>query len=115
MKAQSIARPDLLNVEGDERRAMHEIDACLKDLQAAAWYDRKNTFNQPPPDAGMDWKGRLQKAVEVLRKARADMDREEDDPAVVGFQANASKHVDRAIGFTRRAIGDKFDDGFLRL
>jgi len=110
-----LARPDAPNVVGDEMRAVQEVDACLRDLTQAAWFDGKNVHEQPMPDIGLDRDGRLHKALELLRKAHSDMDREEDDPVAIGLQARAIKHVDRAIGFNRRAIGDKFDDGFLRL
>jgi hypothetical protein len=109
-----IARPDAPNVQADESRAVREIDACLSDLTQAAWIDGKINNPMIVPDAGLDFSGRLHKGLELLRKAHSDMDREEDDPAALGFRARANKHVDRAIGFTRRAIGEKFDDGFLR-
>ena len=108
-----IARPDRGNVEADESRAVREIDACLNSLQQAAWYDRQNSIFPVLPDMGPDFKGRLHKGLDYLRKARADMDKEEDDPAALGFRANATQQVDRAIGFTRRAIGEKFNDSFL--
>jgi hypothetical protein len=109
-----LSREDAPKVEGDEHRAIREIDACIHDLTQASWYDEKGVASLPHPDSGMDWSGRLHKALDVLRKAHGDMDKEEDDPAAVGFQIRAIKHVDRAIGFTRRAIGDKFNDDFLR-
>jgi hypothetical protein len=109
-----LNHPDHTNVEADENRAIREIDACIGDLEKASWMDHKNRFEPVLPDAGMDFKGRLHKALELLQKAHSDMDKEEDDPAAVGFRDRANKHVDRAIGFTRRAIGEKFDDGFLR-
>jgi len=109
-----ISHPDHVNVEADENRAVREIDACLHDLEEASWLDHKDRFLPVLPDAGLDFKGRLHKGLELLRKAHDDMDKEEDDPAAVGFRDRANKHVDRAIGFTRRAIGDKFDDAYLR-
>lgn len=109
-----ISHPDHANVEADENRAVREIDACIHDLEQAAWMDHKNEGAPLIPDAGIDFKGRLHKGLELLKKAHDDMDKEEDDPAAIGFRDRANKHVDRAIGFTRRAIGEKFDDGFLR-
>ncbi len=109
-----IHRPDFPNVEADENRATHEIDLCIDDLKKAAWMDHKIQDEPVIPDAGMDFKSRLQKGLELLRKAHNDMDKEEDDPEAIGFRDRANKHVDRAIGFTRRAIGEKFDDGYLR-
>jgi len=110
-----LERPDAHNVVKDEQQAVREIDACLHDLTEAAWIDGKNAQYNPPTDEGLDHPGRLHKSLELLKKAHSDMDKEEDDPAAQGFQARAIKHVDRAIGYTRRAIGDKFDDSFLRL
>ncbi len=109
-----IHRPDFGNVEADENRAVREIDACIHDLEQASWMDHKEGDMPVIPDTGLDFKGRLHKALDILHKAHDDMDKEEDDPAAVGFRNRAVKHVDRAIGFTRRAIGEKFDDGFLR-
>ena len=111
-----LEHPDAGNVMKDANNAANEINACLQDLQSAAWYDRKDPHHNPPPEfAGMDKLGRLHKAVELLRRAHDDMAKEEDEPAAVGFQARALKHVDRAIAFTRRAIGDKVDDSILRI
>jgi hypothetical protein len=109
-----LFHPDHKNVEADENRAIREIDECLGDLEKAAWLDRKPQGMPVLPDAGIDFKSRLSKALELLRKAHNDMDKEEDDPSAVGFRDRANHHVDRAIGFTRRAIGEKFDDNFLR-
>jgi tetratricopeptide (TPR) repeat protein len=109
-----LNRPDAPNAQADENRAVREIDACIHDLEKAAWMDHKIQDVPVIPDAGLDFKGKLHRALDLLKKAHNDMDKEEDDPAAVGFRDRANKHVDRAIGFTRRAIGDKFDDGFLR-
>lgn len=109
-----LERPDAHNVVQDEQNAVREIDACLHELTEAAWMDGKNVQDHPPTDEGLDHPGRLHKSLELLKKAHADMDKEEDDPTAQGFQARAIKHVDRAVGYTRRAIGDKFDDSFLR-
>jgi hypothetical protein len=111
-----LEHPDEGNVMKDANNAANEINACLQDLQSAAWYDRKDPHHNPAPEfAGMDRLGRLHKALELMRRAHDDMAKEEDEPAAVGFQARALKHVDRAIGFTRRAIGDKVDDSILRI
>jgi hypothetical protein len=48
----------------------------------------------------------LHKALELLRKVRADVAREEDDPAVKGLRNRAIGHIDAAIHATERAIGD---------
>lgn len=107
-----LARPDRMNVVTDESNAIREIDACLNDLVRASINDGKNLWACPPIDSGWTFGDRLHRSLDVLRKARSDMDREEDDPANLGLQSRANVHVDRAISFVKRAIGDKrWDEG----
>jgi hypothetical protein len=102
-----IMRPDAPNVEGNEYNAMREIDACCNDLIRASINDGKNVNDHPPVDVGMDFKGRLGRAMDLLRSARNDMDHEEDDPFNRGLQFRANQHVDRAMSFVKRAIDNK--------
>jgi long-subunit acyl-CoA synthetase (AMP-forming) len=105
---------DARNVMRDENAAANEINACLHDLTKAAWYDGKDLHDHPNPQiSGWDTSGRLHKVLELLEKAHKDMAKEEDDPAAVGFKDRALKHVDRAIGFTHRAVGDKIENNSL--
>src|SRR5215472_7941016 len=66
---------------------------ALSDLRAARWMLE-------------DRPGRLHKALELLRKTKADVAREEDDPAVRGLRDRAVGHIDGAIHATEHAIGD---------
>ncbi len=105
-----VARPDQPNVDNDENNAVREIDACLNDLTRASINDGKNPNDHPWPDLGIDFKGRLHKAVDALNKAYHDMDKEEDDPYNRGLQQRAVAHVERARAFVKKAIHDKYKD-----
>lgn len=107
-----IMRQDAPNVVGNEMAAVREIDACCNDLVRASINDGKNLYEQPPVDVGLDFKGRLSKALDLMQNARHDMDREEDDPFNRGLQMRASHHVDQAMAFVKRAINNKIADRF---
>jgi hypothetical protein len=42
----------------------------------------------------------------LLRSARADIDREEDNPAARGWRNTAFRHIDAAMDFVRQAARD---------
>src|SRR5215831_3865298 len=63
----------------DERVAISEIDAAIHEIKQAAIDDGKNLADHPPVDVAMDWPGRLHRSAELLRKARADVNEEEDN------------------------------------
>ncbi len=108
-----VYRPDAPNVASNEFNAVRAIDACINDLKQASINDGKNIYSHPPADLGIDFNGRLHKALDALRSARHDMDKEEDDQYNIGLQARATQHVDQAISYVKHAIGDK-EGNFLR-
>jgi hypothetical protein len=97
-------RPGDAAVSADEGIAVAEIDHAIGDLKRAASDDGKNLGDRPPVDARLDHPGRLHHAVELLRKARADIDREEDNPQAREFRNHASQHIGEALRATERAI-----------
>ena len=99
-------RPEDPQISGDEMIVRDEIQAALGDLQHAAWQDGKAMNWNPPPDAPLPREGRLHAAVDLLRKAHADVAREEDDPRSRPFQQRGLSHVDAALGAAQHAIGD---------
>lgn len=105
-----LLRPDFGNVDNDENHAVAEIDACMNDLFQASISDGKNVNEHPGADLVVDLRGRLHKGLDALEKARHDMEKEEDDPMTRGLQSRAIGHVNRAIGYTKKAIHDKFKD-----
>jgi hypothetical protein len=88
----------------DEELAVGEIDAAIREIKAAAIDDGKNLEDHPPIDVALDRKGKLHKALELLRKTHGDLSREEDNKEVRGLRDRALKHVGEAWHATERAI-----------
>ena len=99
-------RPGDAAVSGQEDVGIAEIDAAIREIKRAAIDDGKDINDHPKVDVPADRPGHLHKALELLRKVRADVTREEDDPAVKGLRNRAIGHIDAAIHATERAIGD---------
>jgi len=88
----------------DERVAVAKIDAAIAEIKHAAVDDGKNLGDHPPVDAALDWPGRLHRTVELLRKARADVNEEEDNNFARGLKRRATAHIDEAIAFVEQGI-----------
>jgi hypothetical protein len=99
-------RPGDAAVTVHEDEAITEIDRAIAELRRAAVDDGKNLHDHPSADAPNDYRGRLHRAAELLRKVRADTFREEDNPAARGLRDRAIGHVDAALHATERAIHD---------
>jgi hypothetical protein len=99
-------RPGDAAVSGDEDVAITRIDQAIAEIKRAAIDDGKDLRDHPPVDLPTDYRGRLHRADELLRKVHADVAREEDDPMTRGLRDRAVRHVDEAIRATDRAIYD---------
>jgi hypothetical protein len=88
----------------DEVEAVRQIDAAINDIKQAAIDDGKNLNDRPPTDAHFDNRGRIHEALRLLRKARADVAREEDNAYAHGLRNRAVGHIDGAIGATRNVF-----------
>jgi len=97
-------RPADPAVSDQEGVAIAEIDSAINDLKQASRDDGKNLADRPREDARLDHPGRLHHAVELLRKAHADVNHEEDNPWAREPKAHALQHIDVAIRATDRAI-----------
>jgi len=84
--------------------AITEIDRAINEAKRAAAEDGKNLANHPAEDARLDHPGRLHHALEFLRKAKADVRQEEDNPEARRLRNAVVVHIDRAIQATQRAI-----------
>jgi hypothetical protein len=102
----------LLRVHDEENvmrhlgRAAEEIDAAVHEIDHAAVMDHKDMYDHPPIDQRLDRPGRLHKALELLKAARADISREEDNPRAIAWRDAAYGHIDAAIEQIHRAIRD---------
>ena len=99
-------RPGDAAVSVHESEAIGEIDRAIGELKRAAVDDGKNIHDHPSSDLPSDYRGRLHKAADLLRKVRADTYREEDNPNARGLRDRAIGHVDAALHATERAIHD---------
>ena len=93
-------------VSGDQDVAIARINETINDIKHAAIDDGKNLDDHPPVDARLDRKGQLHRADELLRQARSDIAREEDNTQIRGLRDRAIAHLDAAIRATDQAIRD---------
>ncbi|MDQ0012203.1 hypothetical protein J2W23_000567 [Variovorax boronicumulans] len=99
-------RPEDGQVSQDELVVHDEIRAAIGDLQRAAWLDGKPIEWREPTDVWLPREGRLHAAIDLLRKVRSDVAREEDDPRSRPFQQRGLAHVDVALDAAQHAVGD---------
>lgn len=103
LMAHREARDPITNRE--ENRAMTDVRYAYQELKAAAIMDDKNIDDQPPSDTTWyDHRGRLHKSLDLLRDARDQIDREEEDPMARGLKHRALKRIDDAARSTEAAI-----------
>jgi len=103
------------NVMNHIRAVDQEIDRAVFEIDQASVLDRRDLRDHPPVDERMDRRGRFGRATELLREARAEIDREEDNPRAREWRNRAFGHIDAAIDQLRRAARDlRLDhmDGF---
>lgn len=102
-----LARPANAVVKWDENRAIREIDAAIHEIKIASIDDGKDISIHEPVDRPT-WGGRLQRAQELLAKARNDISEEEDSPSsqVHAMRGRALGHIANA----ERAVQEGMED-----
>jgi hypothetical protein len=102
-----LEHPANVVVKWDEKRAVHEIDEAMRRIKEAAIDDGKDIADHEPVDRPT-WGGRLQRSLELLAKARADIAEEEDSPssAVHQLRGHAFEHIGNAERFVKEGIED---------
>ena len=120
------ARTDLRRAEhlmdwAEFRNVRHDLDdsakhvrEAIREIDAAAAWDRKDLEDNPPVDTYPDRAGRFRAIARFLFGAKRDIEREEDNPAAAMWRNRAIKHIDEAIGAVRRAARDEWRDEWLR-
>lgn len=98
------------NVQRQLNEAEREIEAAIGEVDRAAFLDRKDLIDRPPIDTRLDRHGRFRKVVELLRSARADLGREEDNGTARGWRDGAYRHIDQALEHMHRAAVDQHWD-----
>ena len=86
--------------------ADHEVEAAIGEVDRAAFLDRKDLDEHPRVDAFPERRDRFRRIVELLRSARADLGREEDNGRARGWRDAAFRHIDEALEHMHRAAVD---------
>jgi hypothetical protein len=94
------------NVTRNLRAAHEEVDRAIAEIDRASVIDHKDLEDHPHVDANLDRHGRFRKIVALLRSARADIGREEDNPDATRWRDAAYHHIDAALEFVKRAARD---------
>jgi len=78
-------------------QADREVEAAIHEIDRAAMLDHRDLQDHPPIDTRMERRGRFEKVVSLLRSARADLGREEDNGRARGWRDAAYMHIDAAL------------------
>jgi hypothetical protein len=98
------------NVTRNLREADREVEAAVMEVDRAAYLDHKDLEDHPHVDTNLDRRHRFQRIVELLRSARGDLGREEDNGRARGWRDEAYRHIDAALEHMHRAAVDQHWD-----
>jgi hypothetical protein len=102
--------PDEPNVNRDMASAADFTERAIRELDAAAMFDRKDIDDHPPIDTRMGRGSRFQEILRLLDSARHDIEREEDNPRAREWRNRAFRNLDDAMALIRKGGYDKFRD-----
>jgi hypothetical protein len=94
------------NVSRNLVAADREVEAAIHEIDAAAVIDRKDVDDHPRADSAGDRHHRFERMVALLREARGDLAREEDNGRARGWRDAAYRHIDAALEHLHRAAVD---------
>jgi len=103
-------QPGDAKVYGDEDVALTEVDATISEIKRAAIDDGKDLHDHADIDVHQHG-SRLLRSIESLKKARSDIDQEEDDPETRELRHRSIEHLDRAIHAAERAHDEWLREG----
>jgi len=86
--------------------ADREVEAAIGEIDRAALIDRKDLDDRPRVDANLERRGRFRRIIDLMRSARADLAREEDNGRARGWRDEAYRHIDEALEHMHRASVD---------
>ncbi len=88
----------------DEKVAIQKIDNAIGTIKKASIDDGKNLSDHVAIDASLDWNGRMHHALELVQKAHADVNEEEDNEYAQHLKKRALGEIDAAESFIRQGI-----------
>jgi hypothetical protein len=89
-------------VSASEDVAISEVEAAIGEIKRASIDDGKDLNDHPQVDI-KEHGSRLLKSIETLKKAKADISSEEDNPETHELRHKAHEHIDRAINAAEKA------------
>jgi tetratricopeptide (TPR) repeat protein len=102
-------RPGGWALTDNEAAAIHAIEVAVYEIIKADIDDGKY-YNDVPdlPNIDIpDRQGRIQRAIELIRKARTDVNLDDDDTFAGGLKVRALAHIDEALRLTEKALPGK--------
>ncbi len=102
--------PEEPNVTRDMNLAADYTERAIRELDAAAMFDRKDLDDHPPIDTHLGRSGRFREILRLLESARHDIEREEDNPRAREWRNRAFRNIDDAMALIRKGGYDKFRD-----
>lgn len=102
------------NVARHLSRAAREVEAAIREVERAAIADGRNLGIHPPVDTRVDRRARFSRIMALLRSARADIGRAEENPRSRGWRNAALRHIDSAMDSVRVAARELRIDRELR-
>lgn len=98
------------DVKWDEKMAIGEIDAAIKEARDARMDDGAPMTEHPPIDNKLVYRDRLQQAMKLLGDSAKDLDEKEDNAWAKKDRKQAVEHVRRAEKEVREAMSDRKAD-----
>lgn len=106
-EAQMFMRvPERPNVQLTLKTADDKVAAAVKEIDLAGVVSRKDRVDSPVINAKMEPEDRFQSIVDLLRAARFEIQRTEDNPGAQDWRSAASKQIDDALAEVHRAAID---------
>lgn len=102
--------PDEPDVNRDMAAAAGFTERAIRELDAAARWDRKDIDEHPPVDVNLPRGSRFREMLRLLEGARRDIEQEEDNPVAREWRTRAFHNIDEAIALVRRGDYDKLRD-----
>jgi hypothetical protein len=88
----------------EEREAIMQIDAAIRELRDAAVYDGMGALARPKVEARPDHEGRLRGTLDFLLKAHEEMDIDDDNPAIRGLRDRSLHSIEAASQALEKAL-----------
>lgn len=102
--------PDEPNVMRDMQAASGFVERAIRELDAAAMFDRRDIDDNPPVDTHIGRGSRYREILRLLESARRDIAEEEDSRRASEWRNRAFASIDNATAMVRRGGYDKFRD-----